>query len=260
MRRILFATVAASAIVLAPFVVSAQTAPAQNPTAGAPTVEGAPPGAPPAMPPPADTPAAPGPSSPTSPSPAATPAAPPTAAPAASNAAPAPTVACTTQNTTVFFVSGSAELDSQAQNAVTQPITQSRSCTLSAVEVAGFSDAAGSEDANLRLSELRAAAVREALVAQGVSADIVRVEGRGEAGATGDAERDRRAEVRLVFAAFEPAAAAPSAAPAPPAASDAPAVAPSAPAPTPPANDAPAAPPAPEAPAAEPTPPPAATY
>ncbi|MEJ0059994.1 MAG: OmpA family protein [Terricaulis sp.] len=218
MRRILFATVAASAIVLAPFIASAQsTTPMPDPGVEAVPADGAPPGAPPAMPPPADTPATPGPAAPEAAAAPAAPVAPPAspvAEPSAAAAPPAQTaLACQAQNTTVFFLPGSTTLDERAQTAVTQPVTNASGCTLSSVEVAGYSDTAGSEAANLVVSERRAEAVRDALVASGVSAEIVRVEGRGEADASGDANRDRRAEVRLVFALAEPAAPAASAVP-----------------------------------------------
>lgn len=50
-----------------------------------------------------------------------------------------------------------------------------------AVHVVGYSDRLGSESYNRKLSELRAASVRDYLVAQGIAGDRITVEGRGNA-------------------------------------------------------------------------------
>jgi outer membrane protein OmpA-like peptidoglycan-associated protein len=46
--------------------------------------------------------------------------------------------------------------------------------------VTGFTDTSGNAKYNLRLSERRAEAVKEELVKNGVSPDIITVQGRGE--------------------------------------------------------------------------------
>lgn len=71
------------------------------------------------------------------------------------------------------------------------------------VTVVGHTDREGSDDANLHLSQNRAEAVRDILVAGGVSAQIIQVVGRGElepevATADGVAEpRNRRVEISV---------------------------------------------------------------
>ncbi|MBI4807900.1 MAG: OmpA family protein [Nitrosomonadales bacterium] len=71
------------------------------------------------------------------------------------------------------------------------------------VTVIGHTDREGSDDANLRLSQSRAEAMRDILVAGGVSAQIIQVVGRGELEpevmtADGIAEpRNRRVEISV---------------------------------------------------------------
>ncbi|MDB5406920.1 MAG: exported protein of unknown function [Rhodospirillales bacterium] len=84
----------------------------------------------------------------------------------------------------VFFGSSSTSLShagtaivSRAAVAVT---TEFGKVPGSHVKVIGYSDTTGSNDAAQRLSERRAATVREALVADGVDAAKVETEGRGK--------------------------------------------------------------------------------
>ncbi len=71
------------------------------------------------------------------------------------------------------------------------------------ITVIGHTDRAGTEEANLRLSQARAEAVRDILVSGGVSAQIIQVVGRGELEpevmtADGVAEpRNRRVEISV---------------------------------------------------------------
>lgn len=65
------------------------------------------------------------------------------------------------------------------------------------VSVVAYTDASGSDDYNLALSERRAQSVGNYLVAHGVPADHVTTRGLGETDAYATAALDRRAEVRL---------------------------------------------------------------
>lgn len=54
------------------------------------------------------------------------------------------------------------------------------------VELLGYTDRIGSEESNLRLSQKRAEAVRDYLVAHGVDQSVIKAEGRGEADQVAD--------------------------------------------------------------------------
>ncbi len=71
------------------------------------------------------------------------------------------------------------------------------------VTVVGYTDAAGSAEENQRISELRGERVRDYLVTQGVPAERLLVEGRGEAtssGSTSVAGLERRVEFEVGYA------------------------------------------------------------
>jgi len=57
---------------------------------------------------------------------------------------------------------------------------QRQACNVSRVSVVGHADTVGAAQANQALSERRASAVRDALVARGIAADLVIAEGAGE--------------------------------------------------------------------------------
>lgn len=82
----------------------------------------------------------------------------------------------------VLFVTGKAELLPIARdrlNQVAQSLKELDDDKLVSVE--GFTDSRGADDANLKLSQQRADAVKDYLVSQGVKPEKVRAVGRGEA-------------------------------------------------------------------------------
>jgi OOP family OmpA-OmpF porin len=84
----------------------------------------------------------------------------------------------------VFFGSGGASLTHAGATIVARAATAVKQALAkvpgSHVKVIGYSDTSGSNDAAQRLSERRAAAVRDALVHDGVEAAKVATEGRGK--------------------------------------------------------------------------------
>ncbi|MDO8926847.1 MAG: OmpA family protein [Sideroxyarcus sp.] len=99
------------------------------------------------------------------------------------------------QNGTRLTAESAALVEEVRQEIVKRPAPE--------VTVIGHTDREGSDEANLRLSQNRAEAVRDILVAGGVSAQIIQVVGRGElepevATADGVAEpRNRRVEISV---------------------------------------------------------------
>ena len=81
----------------------------------------------------------------------------------------------------VLFDTGQATLKEGGLRAVDRLVTFLTDYPDRRVLVEGFTDEVGSEESNQRLSERRAAAVREALLARGVGADRVATRGFGEA-------------------------------------------------------------------------------
>ena len=92
---------------------------------------------------------------------------------------------------------GKAELQNLAE------YIQGKGITVKDIDVVGHTDSMGSEEYNQGLSERRAMAVKEFLVASGVSADIIDVSGRGESEpvASNDTQegraKNRRVEIHV---------------------------------------------------------------
>jgi OmpA-OmpF porin, OOP family len=84
----------------------------------------------------------------------------------------------------VFFESGSTHLGHPGTAVVARAAAAVRAALAkvpgSHVKVIGYSDTTGADDAAQRLSEKRAAAVRDALVRDGVEAAKIGTEGRGK--------------------------------------------------------------------------------
>lgn len=107
----------------------------------------------------------------------------------------------------MYFEWDKYDLSSAAAATVDQAVRQigaRNDCSIGTVTIAGHADTSGSASYNVGLSAKRAAVVRDALVARGVSASLISTEAFGEtrpAVATGDGVREpdnRRSEVTII--------------------------------------------------------------
>jgi outer membrane protein OmpA-like peptidoglycan-associated protein len=80
----------------------------------------------------------------------------------------------------IFFDTGKSQLKPGARSTLTRIAEQLRRIDTAAIAIEGHTDSTGSNDKNQRLSEARAAAVREFLVGAGVPAARVTALGKGE--------------------------------------------------------------------------------
>ena len=124
-----------------------------------------------------------------------------------------PTETVITLSGEVLFQTDRSELRPDARVRLS-PVADAVRGTDSTVVIAGFTDSRGSDDYNRQLSQRRADAVRDFLIGEGVPADRLRSEGRGETDpiATNGTE-EGRAYNRRVEISFHPAASATSATP-----------------------------------------------
>jgi outer membrane protein OmpA-like peptidoglycan-associated protein len=106
---------------------------------------------------------------------------------------------------TVYFDYDKANLTPQASTLVREASSRALENDIETVVVAGNTDTSGGSAYNQALSERRARAVRDGLIANGVSADRIRLEAFGEtnlAKPTADGVREplnRRADVVISF-------------------------------------------------------------
>lgn len=118
----------------------------------------------------------------------------------------------------ITFTPGSAEIASAAQAIITELADILSDCPGLRMEIAGHTDAQGSEGGNLALSQARAEAVVIALQGRGVDVANITAQGYGEAAPIADngsdigREANRRIEFTLPDAADTAAAATPTAA------------------------------------------------
>ncbi len=98
----------------------------------------------------------------------------------AAPAAPAPPPPPVQRNFAVYFPLNSATLTPAARDIVRQAATAAQQEQASQIAVSGHTDTTGTTRYNQRLSEKRAAAVREALIADGVPANEIVTRGYGE--------------------------------------------------------------------------------
>ena len=96
----------------------------------------------------------------------------------------------------VFFNERSAQLDSPAQRVIAQVAARAKDNPSAKVEVAGYTDSAGSPPADVLLSKQRAEAVADALEANGVAASRLVLHGRGQTGGNPGVE-SRRVEISI---------------------------------------------------------------
>ncbi|MGL5011402.1 MAG: OmpA family protein [Paracoccaceae bacterium] len=112
----------------------------------------------------------------------------------------------------ITFTPGSAEIASAAQATIAALADILSDCPGLQMEIAGHTDAQGSEGGNLSLSQARAEAVLIALQGRGVDVSAMRAQGYGEVAPIADNESDagreanRRIEFTLVGAAQAPVA------------------------------------------------------
>jgi outer membrane protein OmpA-like peptidoglycan-associated protein len=104
------------------------------------------------------------------------------------------------ERVTVNFPPGSARLSNIAKAKLDEVALRMKQDSEVRAQVLGYSDASGNADANQRMSEQRAQAVKNYLVTRhGIDPSRITTEGRGSAEATGNAEQDRRAVVILTW-------------------------------------------------------------
>lgn len=117
--------------------------------------------------------------------------------PAVDHLPPAPT------SYTVFFEYGSADLTSESQQAMASIVENITRRSAPAVRLEGHCDRAGTRPNNEAMSQRRAEAVRDLILAAGVASDLVLVEWFGEARPAVDTAdgvrepRNRRVEIRV---------------------------------------------------------------
>lgn len=111
---------------------------------------------------------------------------------------------------TVNFASGGSTIAVESGPLVTALAAALRDCDTVIVEVAGHTDAKGSESANLRLSEERANAVVQALMAEKVPGEKLLPRGYGESrpldSATNEAAHARNRRIEFIVASRSGAA------------------------------------------------------
>jgi len=99
----------------------------------------------------------------------------------------------------VFFPTGSTELTPAARAAVHVAAAQAAALRPRVVRVTGYAGATGLSTITQPLSEARANAVAEALVAEGVQRERLQVTARGESESTpGAGVADRQVEIELL--------------------------------------------------------------
>ena len=87
---------------------------------------------------------------------------------------------CRDAGVTVSFTTGSVDLDTNAHGALNGVATWMKADSKRSLHLHGYADTTGNSEANLVLSQKRADAVKDYLVAQGVDASQIMTVGRGE--------------------------------------------------------------------------------
>ncbi|HQF30285.1 MAG TPA: OmpA family protein, partial [Hyphomicrobiales bacterium] len=106
-------------------------------------------------------------------------------------------------NNTIHFESAQSVIAVESYGLLDALAFASQRCPAARIEIGGHTDADGAEDANLALSEARAAAVRDYLVRAGVAVDRLDARGYGEAEPVADnateegKAKNRRTEFRI---------------------------------------------------------------
>jgi len=82
----------------------------------------------------------------------------------------------------VYFQERSTELDAPARRLIALAAKRASDQATAPVNVIGYTDSAGSQTADVKLAQQRAQTVADALAANGVAANRVVAEGRGQTG------------------------------------------------------------------------------
>jgi OOP family OmpA-OmpF porin len=104
----------------------------------------------------------------------------------------------------VFFDSGNATLKKESDKELDELVDFMKHQPTMIIEVAGYTDNVGTDDANMKLSQQRAESVRNYLVSKGVSADKVQAKGYGSSTpiASNDTpegkQQNRRTEIHII--------------------------------------------------------------
>src|SRR5215469_3683853 len=102
-----------------------------------------------------------------------------------------------------LFATGKADLNAGGKKAVDQLATFMRNYPGSAVTITGHTDSVGSAKSNIALSQRRAAAVQQALIADGIDGSRIQTHGVGEAhpvatnATAAGRQKNRRVEVAI---------------------------------------------------------------
>lgn len=96
----------------------------------------------------------------------------------------------------VFFTERSASLEPAAVDVIAQVAAAAKTSPSQGVLVRGYTDSAGSLPDDVKLSQQRARAVADGLVADGVNASRITQQGRGQTGNDPGVE-SRRVEISL---------------------------------------------------------------
>lgn len=93
---------------------------------------------------------------------------------------------CGEMSVKIYFEPDSAEITDEGRAVISAAASQAKTCRVDQVTVLGLADAAGAPQANLELSQRRAAAVTRTLAAQGLPAAEFTATAAGQAGAVTD--------------------------------------------------------------------------
>ena len=102
-----------------------------------------------------------------------------------------------------LFATGKADLNAGGKKAVDELATFLRSYPASVVNITGYTDSVGSAKSNIELSQRRAAAVQQGLIADGIDQSRIQTHGMGEAhpvasnSTAAGRQKNRRVEVAI---------------------------------------------------------------
>jgi outer membrane protein OmpA-like peptidoglycan-associated protein len=94
----------------------------------------------------------------------------------------------------VHFAAGKAALDAEAIR-ILRELVPAMKAGINPIDVTGFAATSGNRNANVELAKRRAAAVRDALLAEGLPAERVRLQAPREVTGSGSDRDARRVEI-----------------------------------------------------------------